>query len=95
MIMQKAYVGESFELVFDINDPVDSERIVDGGTFRVISPDGEILQAGSLSVDEGGHTVRFRFNAEAVGINTIEISWSMGMDRFKQPNLISVEALPA
>lgn len=89
--MQKAYIGESFELVFDISDPKDSERVVDTASYRVIAPDGAISQAGTMGIDEDGHTCRFRFNADVEGISTIEISWSMGLDRFKQPHLISVE----
>jgi hypothetical protein len=91
--MQKAYIGESFELVFDISDPKDPERIVDSASYRVIAPDGSISQAGIMSIDDGAHTCRFRFNADVEGISTIEISWSMGLDRYKQPHLISVEAL--
>ena len=89
--MQRCYVGESFELVFDIADPKDSERTVDNATYRVITPDGATAQSGAMSIDEGGHTARFRFVAENLGVNTIEVSASMGLDRFKWPHLISVE----
>lgn len=89
--MQKAYVGESFELVFDITDPKDETRVVDSASYRVIAQDGAIAQAGVMSIDDDGHTCRFRFNADSLGVNTIEISWSMGMDRYRQPHLISVE----
>ncbi len=89
--MQRAYKGESFELVFDIIDPKDSTRTVDDATYRVIAPDGAIAQSGTMSIDEGGHTARFRFNADSLGVNTVEVSASMGLDRFKWPHLISVE----
>lgn len=51
--MQKAYIGESFELVFDISDPKDPERIVDSASYRVIAPDGSISQAGIMSISPG------------------------------------------
>lgn len=89
--MQRCYVGESFELVFDITDPKDSTRTVDNATYRVITPDGATTQSGTMSIDEDGHAARFRFVAENLGVNTIEISASMGLDRFKWPHLISVE----
>ncbi len=89
--MQRAFIDESFELVFEITDPQDETRKVDSATYRVIAPDKSIAQAGTMSIDEDGHRCRFRFAPTAVGINTIEIAWSMGADRFRQPNLISVE----
>lgn len=89
--MQRCYIGESFELVFDITDPKDSSRTVDNATYRVITPDGATAQSGTMSIDEDGHTARFRFNAESLGVNTIEVCASMGLDRFKWPHLISVE----
>jgi len=89
--MQHCYIDESFELVFEMHDPQDKDRKVDSATYRVIAPDKTIAQAGTMSVDEDGHTCRFRFAPTALGINTVEIAWSMGADRFRQPNLISVE----
>lgn len=89
--MQRAYMGESFELVFDITDPSDSTRTVDNATYRVITSDGATAQSGTMSIDDDGHTARFRFSADNLGVNTIEVSASMGLDRFKWPHLISVE----
>lgn len=93
--MQYAYVGESFELVVDITDPSDPSRKVDTASFRVIAPDGAVAQAGIMGIDEDGHTCRFRFEATELGINTVEISWSMGQDRFRQPLLMNVEDIGA
>lgn len=89
--MRKAFVGESFELVFDFKDPQDSTRVVESATFRVLAPDGSVAQAGTMSIDDGGKSGRFRFTASEVGVNTVEIAWSMGLDRFRQPHLINVE----
>lgn len=89
--MQRAYLGESFELVFDISDPSDLTRTVDNATYRVITSDGATAQSGTMSIDDDGHTARFRFSADNMGVNTIEVSASMGLDRFKWPHLISVE----
>lgn len=88
--MQKCYVGESFELAFKITDPSDSTRTVDTVTYSVYAPDGTISQAGAASVDEDGHTVRFRFLAETAGVNTIKLAWSMGQDRWICPHLMDV-----
>lgn len=93
--MRKAFVGESFELVFDFKDPQDPTRVVDSATFRVLAPDGSVAQAGTMSIDDGGKSGRFRFTASEVGVNTIEIAWSMGLDRFRQPHLISIEEIGA
>lgn len=89
--MHKAYLGESFELAFDISDPKDPDRVVDTASYRVIAPDGSITQAGTMSIDDTGHECRFRLSATQLGVNRIEISWSMGLDRFIQPHLISIE----
>jgi hypothetical protein len=91
--MQFAYEGESFELVFEMYDPSDRDRRVDEGTFCVRGPDKSIVQSGALSIDEDGHKCRFRFDAKAVGSNSIELSWSMGMDRWKAVHLMQVKAL--
>lgn len=88
--MQFCYLGETFELSFDIRDPTDDDRTVDAGTYTVTGPDGTILQSGALSVAEDGHTCTFRFNADEVGVNRILIAWSMGMDRWKCPHMIDV-----
>lgn len=92
--MQSAYVGESFELEFRFVDSKDTSRPVEAVTFRVVGPDGSVVQAGAMSIKEDGHSASFRFNAEAVGMNTVEVSWSMGQDRWIQPHLMEVRALP-
>lgn len=92
-MMQHAYIDESFELVFEFSDPKNPDRKVDEASYRILAQDGAIVQAGTMSIDEDGKTGRFRFNATTVGINTIEVSWSMGLDRFKAPHLISVEEI--
>lgn len=91
--MHTAYLGESFELSFTMTDPSDADRTVDSASYRVIASDGEtILQAGTMGIDADGHTLRFRFNATEIGTCTIEVTWSMGLDRWVQPFLMSVEA---
>ncbi len=86
--MDKAYVGESFEVEFRICDPKDPDRTVDSANY-VVTLDDAIVDAGKMSVD--GTVCRLRFNAESAGMHKIEVKYSMGQDRFVDVFLMSVE----
>ena len=86
--MDKAYVGESFEVEVRICDPKDPDRTVDSANY-VGTLDGAIVEAGKMSVD--GMTCRFRFNAESAGMHKNEGKNSMGPDVLVRVFLMGVE----
>ena len=88
--MERAYLGESFELSFRIRDSRNPDRKVDTADY-IVWLDDKAVDSGRMTVE--GELVRFRFQAKNVGVHRIEVSWTMGQDRFKQPFLINVEAL--
>jgi len=89
--MEKAFLGESFELRFRMYDARDKTRTVDSATFTVTDKDGTIIQSGALAIQEDGHTGIFRFTATAKGQNKIVISYRIGDDAWRQPFYLNVE----
>jgi len=89
--MERAFVGESFELRFKMFDARDKTRTVDSATFTVSDGDGTIIQSGALSIQQDGHIGTFRFVASVSGPNKIVISYRIGDDAWKQPFYINVE----
>lgn len=85
--MERAYVGESFVLSFDIHDARDASRTVDAADWTVRMGDYE--ETGTCDVD--GNTATFRFFADRAGIHDIIISYRMGQDAWKARFKISVE----
>lgn len=87
--METAYLGESFEQPFRITNVKDPTVTASAATFKVIQ-NGEIVQSGALAVKEDGITWSFRFVASAVGVNEIQIEYTMGDDRWIEKFLINV-----
>lgn len=85
--METAYLGESFNLEFEIYDAKDRERTPDSATF-ITRVDGGIVASGDCSID--GNIVSFRFEAKEEGMHEIEIQWAMGADRWKAKHLLNV-----
>lgn len=81
--MDSCYLGESFEKKFKVsNGPVAS------ASFKIYAPDGSILDQGLMGIDD--KILSFRFTAEAVGMNIIEVTWTTGQDIWKSKALMEV-----
>lgn len=89
-MMQSAYLGESFELEFQAYDKKDESRVVDRADVVVRSPSGAIVQSSAMSIDSDGHTMRFRFEAQAEGVNEIIIHYTMGLDKWISVHMMDV-----
>jgi len=90
--MQECYVGESFPLKFKIKLDADETATVDSGQFEVWLGD-ELMQSGTLALDQDGHTVSFRFIATKPGVHEIRLTWRIGQDHWAQPFLMKVSEL--
>lgn len=89
-MIDRAYLGESFELNFTMKDPRDPSRTVDSGTYEV--------RLGNMTIDSGDLTIEgnngsFRFTADRVGLQDIIITYSMGQDVWKARFRLSVEEI--
>lgn len=90
--MKECFVGESFPQKFRIALDSDSSMSVDSGQFEVWLGD-ELMQSGTLAIDEDGHTVSFRFIASEPGVHEIRLKWRIGQDHWAQPFLMKVNPL--
>lgn len=87
--MDTAFVGESFEIRFELTDSRDPERKPDTATY-IVRIDGAVVSSGTMSLE--GNVASFRFEATQAGMHEIEVSWTMGLDKWKARHLLNVRA---
>lgn len=87
--MDSAFVGESFELRFRLTDSRDPERKPDTAQY-VVRLNGAVSKSGTMTIN--GNVASFRFEAKAEGMHEIEVSWTMGLDKWRAKHLLNVRA---
>ena len=88
--MKQCYIGESFLQRFQVTFDDDTGQVVDSGDFEIYL-DGELLQSGTLAIDETGRILSFRFTPDRIGMMEIKLTWRVGNDIWRQPFLIEVK----
>lgn len=85
--MDSAFKGESFELRFELTDSRDPERTPDTATY-ITRVNGAIVDSGAMTIQ--GTIASFRFEASQAGMHEVEVSWTMGLDKWKARHLLNV-----